>query len=133
MTTIVLLFGAIILFCIFTDIENNFWLALPLALSLETAIILGGVFGTTALSKRAAPKHYEFVNWLTKFKENEIEIGWLNDRYIVQINSQSRCMEGLGAFVMEDYYLYDSADKSKPIHMIIDLTKDDIEVVVKNK
>lgn len=38
-----------------------------------------------------------------------------------------------GHFIDEDYKLEDKADKSKPVHMTINLVNDDVEVVVENK
>ena len=69
-----------------------------------------------------------------KFKTDEIEVGWLNNRYIVEMWIQSKgwIKKEFDNFIDEDYKYDDNSDKSNPIHMTIDLTKEDVEVIVTN-
>ena len=69
-----------------------------------------------------------------KFKTDEIEVGWLNNRYVVEMWIQSKgwIKKEFDNFIDEDYKYEDNSDKSKPIHMTIDLTKEDVEVIVTN-
>ena len=38
-----------------------------------------------------------------------------------------------GNFIDEDYTLEDKADKSKPVHMTINLVNGDVEVMIENQ
>lgn len=125
------LLSAIVLIPMFLGAENK--LILSVFIGVTTVLTtFGGAIGLAFFLKKLAPRHYEFITWLMRFKKNEIEVGWLNNRYVVQMFSQDWHMKEFGNFIPENYRLNDQSDKSKPMHMTIDLTKDAIEVVVKN-
>lgn len=131
---IVVLFGTIALETFLLDIENHMALLMIVAFITEAIVLIGGVFLVTFVCKRFSPRHYDFVTWLMKFKTDEIEVGWLNNRYVVEMWIQSKgwIKKEFDNFIDEDYKYEDNSDKSKPIHMTIDLTKEDVEVIVTN-
>ena len=121
------------IFLIPTLIEN-FILLMCVSVITMIIILFGGGFGFTMfLEKKIYPKYYSFVTWLMKYKKNEIEIGWMNDRFLVRLFAQEWKTKEFGQFIPENYHLIDNADKAKPLHMTIDLTTDAIAVIVKNK
>ena len=116
------------------DLDNHFGLSVLVGFVTIGATIFGGAFGLVEICKRFSPRHYEFVTWLMKYKPDEIEIGWLNGRYIVNMYGQHGWMKReFGNFIDEDYTLEDKADKSKPVHMTINLVNGDVEVMVENQ
>lgn len=131
---IVTLFGTITLETFLLDIENHMTLSMIVAFITVAIVLIGGVSLVTFICKRFSPRHYEFITWLMKFKADEIEVGWLNNRYIVEMWIQSKgwVKEEFDNFIDEYYKYEDNSDKSKPIHMTIDLTKEDVEVIVTN-
>lgn len=134
---ILAVFGVAGLNIVLWDLDSHFGLSVLIGFVTICATMLGGVFGLTEICKRFSPRHYEFVTWLMKCKSNEIEIGWLNGRYgryVVNMYGQHGWMKKeLGDFIYEDYKLEDKSDKSKPVHMTIDLMNGDVEVVVENQ
>ena len=130
----VLFFITIVSDYFYIDTENNFVLSIVLNLVLMSLIIVGGSFGLYGICKKISPRHYEFVTWLMKYESDEIEIGWLNDRYVVNMYGKNGWMKKeFGNFIDENYKLKDKADKSKPVHMIIDLVDGDVKVIVENQ
>ena len=114
-------------------LDNCFVLSVLIGFTSMIIVLFGGSSKLTEICKRFSPRHYEFVTQLMKYKSDEIEIGWLNDRYVVNIHGQHGWVKKeFGRFVDEDYRLEDKADKSKPVHMTIDLVNGDVEVTVEN-
>ena len=131
---IALFFWTIGIECFYIDAENNFVLSMVVSIVSMLLILVGGSFGLAEICKKIAPRHYEFVTWLMKYKSNKIEIGWLNDRYVVNMYGQHGWIKKeFGNFIDEDYKWEDKADNSKPVHMIINLTDEDVEVIVENR
>ncbi len=133
-TLIILLFGSITLEMILIDVEKYFIPMLFVGFVTEAMILIGGVGVLTSILKKIVPRHYEFITWLMKFKSNEIEVGWLNSRFIIEMwcDSHGWVRKEIGYFIDEDYVLTDESDKSKPIHMTVDLTKEEVEIVITN-
>lgn len=131
---IVALFGIIVLESFLLDIENHIALSIIVTFITESPVLIGGVFLVTFICERFSPRHYGFVTRLMKFKTDEIEVGWLNNRYVVEVWSVSNgwIKKELDDFLHREYKCVDICDKSKPIHMTIDLTKEDVEVIVTN-
>ena len=128
------LFGVTGLNTALWDLEHHFGLSILIGFVSIGTVMFGGVFGFSKICEKFSPRHYEFITWLMKFKSNEIEIGWLNDRYVVNMYGQHGWMKKeFCHFIDEDYKIEDRADKSKPVHMIIDLTRENIGVVVENR
>ena len=118
---------------LFTTLIKNVVLLMFISVITMAIILFGGGFGLSVLiEEKIAPKHYRFITWLMRFKRNEIEIGWMNNRYVVQMFAQEWKTKEFNEFIPENYHLIDNADKAKPLHMTIDLTKDKIEVIVEN-
>lgn len=131
---IVLLFGSITLEMILIDVEKYFVPMLFVGIITEAIVLIGGIGVLVSILKKIAPIHYEFITWLMKFKSNEIEVGWLNGRFIIEMwcNSKGWIKKEMGHFIDEDYILIDDSDKSKPIHMTVDLIKEEVEVIITN-
>lgn len=116
------------------DLNNYFGLSVLIGFVTMFVTIFGGTFIFYKICEKFSPRHYEFITWLMKFKSNEIEVGWLNDRYVVNMYGQHGWIKKeFCHFIDEDYKLEDRADKSKPVHMTINLVNDDVEVVVENR
>ena len=131
---VIVLFSVMRFGSIFLDIENHLGLSIIINLLLIGLVVGGGIALLTFICKKVSPRHYEFVTWLMRYKSNEIEIGWLNDRYVVNMYGQHGWIKReFGNFIDEDYKFEDKAEKSKPVHMTIDLVNGDVEVVVENQ
>ena len=102
---------------------------------LSAIFVFGIAYILSYYHEKVAPRHYDFISWLMRYKEDEIEIGWFNDRYIINMYSQKNgwIKKEFESFIDEDYKLEDNANKSKPIHMTIDFVDGDIKVETKNK
>ena len=83
-----------------------------------------------------SPKHFEFIEWVRKFKYNDFEFGVFNDRYVVQ----AHFLKGWETISLK-YFLNpeksfklieDFEDKAKPLQMFIDCTKEETIVTIKN-
>lgn len=114
--------------------EKHFVLTIIIGVILSGIFVFGMAFVIVNFHEKLVPRHYDFITWLTRYKEDEIEIGWLNDRYIVNMYGQHGWMKKeFGNFIDEDYKLEDKTDKSKPVHMTINLANGDVEVIVENR
>lgn len=135
---VILLFGSITLEMILIDVEKYFAIALLVGFITEVIIFIGGISLLVSILNKITPRHYEFITWLMKFKADEIEVGWLNDRFIIEMWCNSHgwargwARKKIGHFIDEDYILIDESDKSRPLYMTIDLTKEEIEVIITN-
>ena len=118
----------------FLDVENNVVLSMLVLSITEVSILLGGIYLLVSLLERLSPIHYAFITYLMRCKPYEIEVGWLNNRYVVEVWSVSNgwIKKELDDFLHREYKCVDICDKSKPIFMVIDLTKEDIEVIITN-
>lgn len=113
--------------------ESNFIFSLVLITILSMAILYGIAPLCWVYITKDEPRYYDFIHSLMQLKENEIEVGYMNDRYVVKTYEAGWRYKEFGQFIPDDYLMNDKSDKSKIIHMTIDLTKDDIEVTVENK
>lgn len=131
---LILLFGSITLEMIFIDVEKYFATALLVGFITEVIILISGINLLVSILNKITPRHYEFITWLMKFKGDEIQVGWLNNRFIIEMwcNSHGWTRKEIGHFIDEDYILIDESDKSRPLHMTIDLTKEKVEVIITN-
>lgn len=118
----------------FLDIESNVVLSMLILSITEVSILLGGIYLLVSLLERLTPRHYELISYLMRCKPYEIEVGWLNNRYVVEIWSVSNgwIKKEFDEFLHREYKCIDICDKSKPIFMTIDLTKEDVEVTITN-
>lgn len=130
----------IIYFCVMVlngellGFEKHFALTIVIGIVLSGIFVFEIAFVLVYFHEKFTPRHYDFITWLMKYKSDEIEIGWLNDRYVVNMYGQHGWIKKeLGHFINEDYKLEDKADKSKPVYMTIDLVNGDVEVIVKNQ
>jgi hypothetical protein len=126
--SVIVIIGSLLLFVFY---EN---LLIGLMVSLTTVIL--SIIALISFMNKIEPPHYEFLSWLRHMKRNEIEIGWFNDRYVVQILSEQHgwCTRDLECFLRnEPYVLIDKSKKGEPVHITIDMTQDLTSVIVKNK
>ena len=129
--------GVIIVGCISTlicIIEPGFWL-FPFDLISISLVIGGGLFLIYKIQQKVSPKYFDLVTWLMKFKQNEIEVGWLNDRFVVELwDGRGSWMKyGLQKFIGCDYILVDNSDKTKTIFMTVDLMTDTPRISITNR
>lgn len=89
---------------------------------------------TCTISSKAEPPHYELIAYLLELNKDDIEVGWLNNRYIINVNTvkDGWVKRELDEFLEEPYVLEDNAIKEYPINMIIDMTKENVRVVTIN-
>lgn len=140
----IMYFGCIItVLLIFTTAfiipENKLGTALGTVLMLisSLAISVCGAGSITLILKKLSPKHYKFITWLMKFRHNEFEFGLFNNKYIVQahfpdgwkILSLNYFLNLEKSFSLND----EGINKLEPLQMFIDCTKDEAEVIIKNK
>ena len=109
---------------------ENFVLGLILALSLMAL----DMFIVYKLMKKIAPPHYDFISWINNMEQDEIEVGWFNDRYMAIYKTDNGWKaQGMKSFLISSKYeLEDKAKKDKPIHMTIDLSKETAQITVEN-
>lgn len=115
------------------DIEHGLWVIL-LDLIFISLVLVGGLFLIYKIHEKMSPIHFDLVTWLMKFKHNEIEVGWFNDRFVVELwNGRSGWMKySLQKFVGCDYVLVDDSDKTKTIFMTVDLMTDTPRISITN-
>ena len=115
------------------DLEHGFWIILFDLISVF--VTLGsGLFLLYKIQQKIFPKYFDLVTWLMKFKQNEIEVGWLNDRFVVELyDGRGSWMKySLQKFIGSDYVLVDNADKTKTIFMTVDLMSDIPKISITN-
>lgn len=115
------------------NIENGFCI-LIFDLTFMLLVLCGGFFAIDKIHQKVSPKHFDLVTWLMKFKHDEIESGWLNDRFVVELwDGRGSWMKyGLQKFIGCDYTLIDNSDKTKPIFMIVDLMTEVPKILISN-
>lgn len=128
---LILLFATIALSALLVP-EPSFWILFIVTI-LSGIIIYGGAFGLSTYIDKITPRHYELLTWLMRFKKEEIEVYWINDRYGVMMFTSGWHHKELDYILKEEYNITDTADKAYPVHMTIDLTQDTIDVTVRNK
>lgn len=103
-------------------LKQGFWIILFDLISVSL-ILGGGLFLIYKIQQKVAPKHFDLVTWLMKFKHNEVEVGWFNDRFVVELyNGRGSWIKySLQKFAGCDYVLFDNSDKTKSIFMTVDL------------
>lgn len=119
----------------FVDIiENHIVISMLVLAITETSILLGGIHLLISLLEKLTPRDYELINYLMRCKPDDIEVGWLNNRYVVHVWNPSKgwVKKELDNFLDGEYKCVDICDKSKPIFMTIDLTKEIVEVTITN-
>lgn len=133
--------GIILFFVIFGFItmnigmDDNYMLKTFILTFFMIAIIFGLGVLIELIYDKITPRYYEFIRCLMKFKTNEIEIGLLNNRYVVS-KWNPRCgwlVSSLNAFINEEYDLEENCDKAQSIKVLIDLTQEKIKVTVNNQ
>ena len=124
----------IVLEIYFLDVENYIVLSMLVLAIAETTILLGGIYILVSQLKKISPIHYELISYLMRCEPDDIEVGWWNNRYVICIWKPSKgwVKKELDNFLDGEYKCIDTCDKSKPIFMTIDLTKEDIEVTITN-
>ena len=92
------------------------------------------VYITCTIISKVEPPHYDLIAYLLKLDKNDIEVGWLNDRYVINVNTEKEgwVKRELDEFLEEPYLLEDNAIKEQTIKMIIDMTKEDVKVITIN-
>lgn len=121
------------LLSVIIGIEHGFWLFLFDLISI-LLVLGGGMFLIYKIQQKVSPNHFDLVTWLMRFKHNEIEVGWLNDRFVVELwNGRDGWMKyGLQKFIGCDYVLVDNSDKTKTIFMEVDLMTDIPRISITN-
>lgn len=114
-------------------IEHWFWIILFDLISISL-VLGGGVFLIYKIQQKVSPNHFDLVTWLMRFKHNEIEVGWLNDRFVVELwDGRGSWMKyGLQKFIGCDYVMVDNSDKTKTIFMTVDLMTDTPKISITN-
>ena len=114
-------------------IEHGFWIFLFDLISIFL-VFDGGLFLLCKIQQKVSPRHFDLVTWLMRFKHNEIEVGWLNDRFVVELwNGRGGWMKyALQKFIGCDYVLVDNSDKTKTIFMTVDLMTDPPRISITN-
>ncbi len=114
-------------------IEHWFWIIMFDLISISL-VFGGGLFLIYKIQQKVSPTHFDLVTWLMRFKHNEIEVGWLNDRFVVELwDGRGGWMKyGLQKFIGCDYVLVDNSDKTKTIFMIVDLMTDTPRISITN-
>ena len=115
------------------NIKQGFWIILFDLISVSL-VLGGGMFLIYKIQQKVSPNHFDLVTWLMKFKHNEIEVGWLNDRFVVELwDGRGGWMKyGLPKFIGCDYVLVDNSDKTKTIFMEVDLMTDIPRISITN-
>lgn len=114
-------------------IEQGLWIILFDFISISLTLG-GGMFLIYKIQQKVSPNHFDLVTWLMRFKHSEIEVGWLNDRFVVELwDGRGGWMKyDLQKFIGCDYVLVDSSDKTKTIFMKIDLMTDTPKISITN-
>ena len=84
-------------------------------------IMIGGIGLTYFIYKNSSPAHCDFVEYIMKFKENQLEFGTFNGEYMIKALGRNgwQCLK-LGHFICEDFnnvlkalLIADRAEKKK--------------------
>ena len=116
------------------NFENHLVISALLEAIIMLATMLGGTVIIVSIEKKLAPKHFEFIDWITRFKKDEIDVTWDGNKYIINmcIKANEWTRRELGNFVDEAYTLEDKSSKELPIHMTVDLTGEKVRILVDN-
>lgn len=131
--TVVLMFLSMF---IIPDNLLNTGLGLIVGIIIALTILFIGVCLTYFTLENKLPKHFDFVSWLIKLKQNDIEFGTFNGRYLIRVfTTDGWKTMSLERFINEKDLLIDSnnADYSKPLRLIVDCTNEQTKVYVCNQ
>lgn len=114
----------------------NTAVATLLSLISSLAVLICGICLISLVLKKLSPKHFEFIDWVRKFKYNDFEFGLFNDRYIVQAHFPKGWETlSLKYFLKPEKsfkLIEDFEDKTKSLQIFVDCTKEETIVTVKN-
>lgn len=115
------------------DIGIGIWLILFDLVSISL-VLGGGMFLIYKIQQKVSPKYFDLVTWLMKFKHNEVEVGWFNGRFVIEMwDGRGGWMKyTIPKFIECDYMLADDSDKTKPIFMTVDLMTDVPKIIISN-
>ena len=95
-------------------------------------LIGGGLFAIYKIQQKITPKYFDLVTQLMKFKHNEIEVGWFNNRIIIESFNRIWAIYDFEEFIGCECTLVDKSDRIKPIFITIDLTLEKPEILISN-
>lgn len=114
---------------------------MPEILSILIMLILFGASGFGLVSMGCwlvyhnTIKAFSFVEWL--FRMKDVYAGWYNDKILLRVKHSNGIddynLQGFVRSIKNELEITDKSDKSKPIHIYIDVTNDDkTNVVIEN-
>lgn len=80
-------------------------------------------------------KAFSFVEWL--FRMKEVYAGWYNNKILVRVQHSNGIddysLQGFVRSIKNELVITDKSDKSKPIHIYIDVTNaDKTDILIEN-
>ena len=121
---------------ILTETIINTAVATIISVISSLIVLICGIGLISLVLKKLSPKHFEFIEWVKKFKYNDFEFGVFNNRYVVQAHfTKGWETISLKYFLNPEKsfkLIEDFEDKTKPLQMFIDCTKEETIVTIKN-
>ena len=110
-------------------------LSIMLMLILMTTLMLGGTFFIDWLVYHKNIKAFSFMDWL--FRMKEVNAGWYNNKILLRVQHSSGIddysLQGFVRSIKNELVITDKSDRSKPIHIYIDITCNErTEIIIEN-
>lgn len=106
---------------------------MPEILSILIMLVLFGVsgFGLASLGYwliyHKTIKAFSFIEWL--FRMKNVYAGWYNDKILIRVKhsngTDDYSLQGFVRSIKNALEITDKSDRSKPIHIYVDVTNDD--------
>ena len=114
-------------------------ISIILTVITEMIIFLLFVFGFGTLGYwliyHKTIKAFSFIDWL--FRMKNVYAGWYNDKILLRVKHSNGIddysLQGFVRSIKNELEITDKSDRSKPIHIYVDITNDDkTNVVIEN-
>lgn len=110
-------------------------LSILISLILMIGLMVGSIFLGYWVVYRNTIKAFSFMEWL--FRMKEVYAGWYNDKILLRVQHSNGIddysLQGFVRTIKNELVITDKSDKSKPIHIFIDITRDEkTEITIEN-
>ena len=97
--------------------------------------MFGSVFLGYWVVYRNTIKAFSFMEWL--FRMKEVHAGWYNDKILIRVQHSNGIddysLQGFVRTIKNELTITDKSDRSKPIHIFMDITSDEkTEITIEN-
>lgn len=137
MWTVVITLISFISMFYFSWLTRNLSEVISMIVMLITFLIVGfgGVYFTYWLVYHKVVKAFFFMEWL--FRMKEVYAGWYNDKILLRVQHSNGIddysLQGFVRAIKNELVITDKSDRSKPIHIFVDITSNEkTEITIEN-